>query len=635
MAIFSLSPSVEVKETDLTLIVPAVATSIGAFSGVFQWGPVNEAIVVDSEKTLVSLFGQPDKDTARDFLTAASFLSYSNNLRLVRVVGAKARNAHHGGTAPLIENAVDHEAKVSGLTDVKFIAKFPGTLGNSLRVSFADSATFEKWEFRHLFGSAVTVNKVATLTNEQPTITFTSPNTTANLAVGMSVSGTGIKEGSKIKSVDSATQITLDQNAESAQSDAALVFTTYSGAPSTTASVASKGGKDDEIHLVVIDEKGAWSGTAGTVLERYQGLSKANNAKDQNGATAYYAEVLNRNSKYVWFGGKHEKDNWGGDATQTFNPMDAAFNQPLTGGVSDNGDEVTVGQRIRGYEVFSRAESIDVSLVIVAGLNGLDDQKALANYVLDNVTSARKDCIALLSPNMTATVNNKDNELQGNLNFRNAIGDTSYGVLCSAWKQMYDRYNDQIVWVPLSGDLAGLCAHTDQVADPWFSPAGFNRGFLKNVLKLSYNPGSKAERDTLYQAGINPVTSQVGEGVVLFGDKTLQRKPSAFDRINVRRLFIVLEKSISTAAKNVLFEVNDEFTRNRFIGMVEPFLREVQGRRGMYDHRVVCDETNNTPEVIDSNGFVGDIFIKPSKSINAITLNFVATPTGVSFDEVS
>lgn len=634
MAIFSLSPSVEVKETDLTLIVPAVATSIGAFSGVFQWGPVNEAVVVDSEKTLASIFGTPDADTATDFLTAASYLAYSNNLRVVRVVGNNAKNAHNGGTATLIENSVDYDAKVSGLENIKFMAKYPGVLGNSLRVSMADSKTFEKWKYRHLFGAATTVNKTGTTQDSSAEVTFKGGMTTVNLQPGMTVTGVGIAEDTKIKTVDSTTQITLDKNAASAQTDTALTFTAYTGAPGTSASVASKGGSNDELHIVVVDEKGLWSGQAGTILEKFT-ASKASNAKDHQGATSYYVEVLNRNSKYVWFGGKHEKDNWGNDSTQTFEDMDTAYDEALTGGVSDNGSGVSVGNRIQGYSQYVRADSIDVSLVIVAGLDSLDDQKALSNYVIDNIVNVRKDCIALLSPNKTATVNNKGNELQGNLNFRAALSNSSYAVLVSSWKQMYDRYNDQIRWVPLSGDIAGLCAHTDNVADPWFSPAGFNRGFLKNVLKLSYNPGSQAERDTLYQNSINPVTSQIGEGVVLYGDKTLQAKPSAFDRINVRRLFIILEKSIATAAKYVLFEQNDVFTRQRFVGMVEPYLREVQGRRGLYDFRVSCDESNNTPQIIDQNGFVADIYLKPVRSVNFITLNFVATPTGVNFEEIA
>lgn len=636
MAIFSLSPSVEIREIDLTLIVPAVATSIGAFAGVFKWGPVNEATIVDSEKTLVSIFGEPDADTATDFLTAASFLAYSNNLRLVRVVGDSAVNAYNGGsTAPVIENSVDYESKVTNLTGVKFVAKYPGALGNSIRVSFADSATFESWAYRSLFGSSVTLNKTAGTTDASAIVTFTAPQSTANLVVGMSVTGVGIPLGAKILTVDSATQITLTANATATAASVALTFTSYTGVPGTSSYVASKGGSKDELHLVVIDELGLWTGTAGTVLERYVGLSKAFNAKDFAGAASYYADVLNRNSKYVWFGGTHEVVGWGGDASSNFSTLSAPVSVALTGGVSDNVTGVTVGKRMAGYEVFSKAESIDVSLVIVAGLDGQDDQQVLSSYVIENVVNVRKDCIALISPPRNAVVNNKGNELQAILNFRNVLTSSSYAVLDSGWKLMYDRYNDQMRWVPLAGDIAGLCAFTDNVADPWYSPAGLNRGFIKNVIKLAYNPGAKAERDTLYVNGVNPVTSQVGEGVILFGDKTLQAKPSAFDRINVRRLFIVLEKAIATAAKYQMFEFNDTFTRGRFVGMVEPFLRDVQGRRGVTGFKVVCDTTNNTPEIIDTNGFIADIYIKPARSINFIQLNFVATPTGVAFDEIS
>jgi len=636
MAIFSLSPSVEVRETDLTLIVPAVATSIGAFAGVFKWGPVNQATVVDSEKTLVSIFGEPDQDTATDFLTAASFLAYSNNLRLVRVVGNDARNAYNGGTvAPVIENDIDYDSKVSSLTGVKFIAKYPGALGNSIRVSYADSETFKNWKYRSLFGSSVILNKIGSTTDTSDVVTFVAPQDTTNLVVGMDVSGVGIPAGTTIKSIDSSTQITLSAPATATGTNVALTFTSYTGVPGTSSYVASKGGSNDELHLVVIDELGLWTGTAGTVLERYTGLSKAYNAKDFSGSSSYYADVLNRNSKYIWFGGTHEVTGWGGDASSNFSSLTDAVSLALTGGVSDNSSGVTIGKRMAGYQVFSRAEAIDVSLVIVSGLDSQEDQQALSNYVIENVVNIRKDCVALVSPPRNAVVNNKGNELQAILNFRNVLTSSSYAILDSGWKLMYDRYNDQMRWVPLSGDIAGLCAFTDNVADPWYSPAGLNRGFIKNVIKLAYNPGSKAERDTLYINGVNPVTSQIGEGVILFGDKTLEGKPSPFDRINVRRLFIVLEKAIATAAKYQMFEFNDTFTRGRFVGMVEPFLRDVRGRRGVTDFRVVCDTTNNTPEVIDSNGFVADIYIKPARSINFIQLNFVATPTGVAFDEIA
>ena len=635
MPIFSLSPSVEVKESDLTLIVPAVATSIGGFSGVFQWGPVEEVTIVDSEKTLADIFSVPDADTARDFLTAANFLSYSNHLKLVRVVGSTAKNAYSGGAvAPLIKNYEDYLGKVSGLTTVNWIAKYPGALGNSLKVSFADAGSFEDWDYRSLFGSAVTVNKTGATTSGDATVTVAS---TANLAVGMTVTGTGVPAATKILSITNATTFELSANATATGASVALVFTSYTGAPGTSSYVASKGGSNDEIHLVVIDEDGLWSGQAGTVLERYVGLSKSNVAKDFSGATSYYADVLNRNSRYVWFGGTHPTGgtNWGGAATVTFANLSAAVSVSLSGGVSDNGDTVTPANRIAGYTPFIRAEEVDVNFIIAPGLETQADQEVICDYITENIANVRKDCVSFISPPMDAVVNNKGNELQSILNFRGVLNSSSYAVLDSGWKMQYNRYNDQMVWVPLSADIAGLCAHTDQVADPWFSPAGFNRGFIKNVIKLAYNPGSKAERDTLYVNNVNPVTSMPGEGVVLFGDKTMQKKPSAFDRINVRRLFIVLEKAISTAAKYQLFEFNDTFTRNRFVGMTEPYLREVKGRRGVTDFRVVCDASNNTPEIIDSNGFVADIYIKPARSINFIQLSFIATPTGVNFEEIA
>lgn len=635
MPIFSLSPSVEVKESDLTLIVPAVATSIGGFSGVFQWGPVEEVTIVDSEKTLADIFSVPDADTVRDFLTAANFLSYSNHLKLVRVVGSTAKNAYSGGAvAPLIKNYEDYLGKVSGLTTVNWIAKYPGALGNSLKVSFADAGSFEAWDYRSLFGSAVTVNKTGATTSGDATVTVAS---TANLAVGMTVTGTGVPAATKILSITNATTFELSANATATGASVALVFTSYTGAPGTSSYVASKGGFNDEIHLVVIDEDGLWSGQAGTVLERYVGLSKSNVAKDFSGATSYYADVLNRNSRYVWFGGTHPTGgtNWGGAATLTFANLSAAVSVSLSGGVSDNGDTVTPANRIAGYTPFIRAEEVDVNFIIAPGLETQADQEVICDYIIENIANVRKDCVSFISPPMDAVINNKGNELQAILNFRGVLNASSYAVLDSGWKMQYSRYNDQMVWVPLSADIAGLCAHTDQVADPWYSPAGFNRGFVKNVIKLAYNPGSKAERDTLYVNNVNPVTSMPGEGVVLFGDKTMQAKPSAFDRINVRRLFIVLEKAISTAAKYQLFEFNDTFTRNRFVGMTEPYLREVKGRRGVTDFRVVCDASNNTPEIIDSNGFVADIYIKPARSINFIQLNFIATPTGVSFEEIA
>jgi phage tail sheath protein FI len=283
--------------------------------------------------------------------------------------------------------------------------------------------------------------------------------------------------------------------------------------------------------------------------------------------------------------------------------------------------------------LFASAEEVDVSLILQGKAVGSANNAQLANYIIDNICESRKDCVAFISPAKTNVVSNAGNESTSMVGFRNASRSTSYAVLDSGYKYQYDKYNDVYRYIPLNGDTAGLCVRTDDTRDPWFSPAGFNRGQIKNIIKLAYNP-DKANRDILYKANINPVVTFPGQGTVLYGDKTMLTKPSAFDRINVRRLFIVLEKAIATAAKYTLFEFNDEFTRAQFKNLVEPFLRDVQGRRGIYDFKVVCDSTNNTGEVIDRNEFVGDIYIKPAKSINFIQLNFVAVRTGVEFSEI-
>ena len=638
MATFSLSPSVEVIETDLSVVVAAVSTSIGGFSGSFRWGPVNEATVIDNENTLKSIFGEPDTDTARDFQTACSFLAYSNNLRVVRVAGENAKNAAAIKTGviqeqPYVENDLDLEAKVSAFKDLTFIAKYPGALGNSIGISMADSATFGNWKYRDIFGSAVNVNKTGATVDQSAELTL---NSTSLLEVGMYVSGIGIGDNARVQSIGADNKVTLTVPCTASGADVNITFTKYSGAPENSGEVEKKGGTNDELHIVIYDANGEWTGTKGTVLERYVGVSKASDALDYSGATNYYVDVLNRQSSYLSFAGTHIVDGWGVKASGTdFPSMEQQFDVVLSGGVDANAEaDISVAKRIEGYNQYKRSDSIDISLLIVAGLTSTEDQVLLTKHCIQNIAETRKDCIVLCSPPMEAVVGNTNNELQSVLTFRGLIGSSSYAAMDSGWKYMYNRYADNYVWVPLAGDVAGLCAYTDKVADTWYSPAGYNRGFIKNSTKLAYNPGSQAERDSLYVNGINPVTSQINEGTVLFGDKTLQSKASAFDRINVRRLFIVLEKSIATSAKYSLFEFNDAFTRNSFVNMVEPYLRDVQGRRGLTDFKVVCDDTNNTAEVIDKNGFVADIYLKPARSINFIQLNFVAVSTGVEFSEV-
>ena len=409
----------------------------------------------------------------------------------------------------------------------------------------------------------------------------------------------------------------------------------FDGAPGTSAQATAAGCSNDELHIVVIDTLGLFSGAVDTVVERFAFASKQVGNKLADGTNNYYKEVLNQQSQYVWWMNHPSGRNWGATSATAFDGTEQdgqtagqdALVLDLRGG---NVATPTTGDLQDAYSLFANKEIVDISLVLTGG-----HAAAVVNHVIDNVALARLDCVVFLSPPLAAVYNNAGSEAADVVDYRQTDinRNTSYAVMDSGWKRQYDRYNDQYINVPLNADTAGLCARTDQTNDAWWSPAGFNRGQLKNVVKLVWSP-NQTERDTLYKNGVNPVATFPGEGTLLYGDKTLLAKPSAFDRINVRRLFIVLEKAIATAAKYQLFEFNDVFSRAQFRSMVEPFLRDVRGRRGIFDFRVVCDETNNTGEVIDRNEFVADIYIKPARSINFIYLNFVAVRTSVSFTEV-
>jgi phage tail sheath protein FI len=384
------------------------------------------------------------------------------------------------------------------------------------------------------------------------------------------------------------------------------------------------------MHIIVIDAGGMFTGTQGTVLETFAFVSKASDAA-VNGATNYYKQVIFNKSKYIYaidpVDYVNQVGTWGTPAAgTTFNSPSTNKTTTLAGG----SDAVpTQGQLETAYGLFANKEQVDISLILTG-----DASVEVQQYVIDNVVNSRRDAVAFISPPQSAVVNQAGQET-GNIQtwLSNLSRNSSYVVADSGWKYQLDKYNNVYRWIPLNGDIAGLCVYTDTVRDPWYSPAGYNRGAIKNAIKLAWNP-SKTYRDVIYAAGVNPVVSFPGQGIVLWGDKTLQSKPSAFDRINVRRLFIALEKSISTAAKYSLFELNDEFTRAQFVALINPFLRDVQGRRGITDYKVICDGTNNTPQVIDTNQFVGDIYIKPTRSINYIQLNFVAVGTGVDFTTI-
>ena len=411
--------------------------------------------------------------------------------------------------------------------------------------------------------------------------------------------------------------------ADSASFSAWTYKNLFDTAPGTSSMANAVGGSNDELHVVVVDSDG-------TTLEKFAYVSKANDNRKSDGTNNYYKNVINSRSQYVWWM-DHTTDgtNWGQASSTDFDTITSPVTRVLSGGVDDL--TATDGQIQTAYSIFANDELYDISLIPAGKVSA-----ATATFIINNVAEVRKDCVVFVSPESISgdvIIGTGDSAINEINTYRNSLPSTSYAVMDSGYKYQYDRYADKYRWVPLNGDVAGLCARTDYTNDPWFSPGGLNRGQIKNVIKLAVNP-TKTDRDNLYKNGVNPVVSFPGQGTVLFGDKTLLASPSAFDRINVRRLFIVLEKAIATAAKFQLFEFNDPFTRAQFLNLVEPFLRDVQGRRGVTDFRVKCDDTNNTSQVIDSNQFVADIFIKPSRSINFISLNFIAARSGVSFTEI-
>ena len=633
---FQLSPGVLVVEKDLTNIIPAVASSIGGYAGNFAWGPSDEPVTISSEAELIKVFGKPNTVTFQSFFSAANFLAYSGNLVVVRAVGSVAKNATADGSGLLIKNEDVWENQYqdgSGAVGL-FAAKYAGSLGNSLKVSMADAGSFS----RTLTGTISTNLSGPNLTAE---ITGVSTLFTTEVIVGDTLmTSAGVVVGTVLEITD-ATTLTLVEAATVSLTAAANAVAEweYAGefdsAPNTSDFATNLGGLNDELHIVVVDQDGVVTGTPNTLLEKFVGVSKAFDAKSNQGANNFYRTVL-RGSQFIYWmdhqttGLSGSGSAWGIAAQNaSFKTQVAPTSVSLAGGVSESA--LTSGEVRAAYDKFADVETLDVNLIFM-GQHSLSDAK----YVIENIAESRKDCIVFCSPSQASVVNNAGGEAADIIAERIDASfnvNSSYGVMDTGWKSQYDKYNDLYRWIPLNADVAGLCARTDLTNDPWWSPGGFSRGQIKNVVKLAFKP-NKTERDNLFKKGINPVVSFPGEGTILYGDKTLLAKPSAFDAINVRRLFIVLEKAIATAARQQLFEFNDSFTRAAFRNMTEPFLRDVQGRRGVYDFRVICDTTNNTGEVIDRNEFTADIYIKPARSIRSITLNFIATCTGVAFEEI-
>ena len=636
---FQVSPGVNVSEVDLSTVVPAVSTTEGAIAGVFKWGPAKSRVLVDSEETLVARFGKPNGSlNPETFFTAANFLAYGNKLYVSRVIDSAAKNAVSNGSsvAVLVEND-DKIANVTITSNDDFIAKYPGALGNSLQVNVCKAAD----EYSVALGATISVsagsNAISFSANVEALGTAQAGDllkfgntTTGSHTLEIATIATGGLTGTfKTKYTGSRDITTLSPTKLWKYHD--LV----GGAPGTSVYTESKGGVGDEIHVVVVDEDGDISGTKGTVLEVFDAVSRATDAKTESGESNYWIDVIERQSQWIYAKGAYNlAANVTGASSTALTGKLANIDSLKLGVDSAAEGSISLADVADGYDLFKSAEDIDISLVLQGKAIGGSNGAGLARYIVDNICESRKDCVLFASPEKGDVVDNIGSELDDIKTFRNDITNSSYAFLDSGYKYQYDKYDDVYRYIPLNGDIAGLAVRSDELRDAWFSPAGYNRGGIKNLVKLAFNP-KKAERDGLYQSDINPVVTFPGQGTILFGDKTLLNRPSAFDRINVRRLFLALEKSISAAAEAQLFEFNDEFTRAQFKNLVEPFLRDVKGRRGLTDFRVVCDETNNNSQVIDSNKFVADIFVKPARAINFIQLNFVATRSGAEFTEIA
>ena len=664
---FLVSPGVQVNEVDLTNVVPAVATSIGAIAGAFQKGPVSSIVNISSEEELVEIFGKPvtTGNQFETFFSAANFLKYTDSLKVVRAESAIVNAGANSGI--LIrddDHYLDSFANGEG-SHGEWAARTAGTWANGIKVEICATSTAYEQDLssNNLVNTSTSAvgdtsiivddadasgfafnvgDLISFYSDTSNTVAVDDFNEYQVTAINTSTNALTIRLKDDPSGAGLQTAIPDDSKIKRRWKYADL----FSGPPGTSQYNTDNGkGSGDELHVVVADGTGDITGfdtdTAGNrtkaVIETFGFMSKNSSAKSPQGDSIYYPDVIFRKSQFIyWTDHISAGSNWGTDTTTTYTAVIPVTIDELTGGTDDF--STTAAEIELAYDKFKNAESEDINLVLGGSSSIVADTAAAQDThvtMLVNLVEGRKDCVAFASPYRSAVVGVTTSSKQAkNVEVAaDLIPSSSYLVLDSGYMYMYDKYNDVYRFVPLNGSVAGLCANTDQVADAWFSPAGYTRGNVRGAIKLAFNP-DKADRDVLYQSRVNPVVNFPGQGVVLFGDKTALTKPSAFDRINVRRLFLVLEKAIATAAKFQLFEFNDEFTRAQFRSLVEPFLRDVQGRRGITDFLVKCDNTNNTGEVIDRNEFVADIFIKPNRSINFITLNFVATRTGVAFSEV-
>lgn len=629
-----LSPGVRATERDLSLIVPTTSNLEGAFVGQFNWGPVEQPTLIDSEAELLETFWKPTNENSIDWFTASNYLSYSDKLWLVRMVDDNAANTSLRATNATASNNSgflvkndeiynemydDGELKLSHNTG-DWIARYPGDLGNSIKVSVCSSEA----AFSSTLTGTVTVVKGAN------SVIGVGTQFTTELVVGDFI--VIANEVHKVSTITSNTALTIETRHVAGASAVTAsrrweYFFEVDTAPSTSVYTQTLGGSNDEMHVIIVDEDGLITGQKNTVLEKYQYISKARDAKLPNGTVNYYKEVINQRSNWIRWAGHDSLTNIGNLATgTTFGTATLPKNYSFVGGKT--GAPINNDERIRGWDFFKSDEDYEVSLLL-----GGDADTTLAVHLINNIAEVRKDCLVYLSPPRAYVVNNKGREMDDCITFRNTLPSTSYAALDGNWKYQYDRYNDVYRYIPCNADTAGIHVRSSVERDDWWAAAGLNRGHVKNAIRLAWNP-RQADRDMLYKNSINPVVVFKGEGAVLFGQKTLLNKPSAFDRINVRRLFIALRKSISRMSKYFLFEFNDPITQAQFRNIVNPYLRDIQGRRGVQEFYVQCDSTNNTPERVDRNEFHASIYIKPTRVAEFIYLDFVALRSGVEFAEV-
>lgn len=646
-----LSPGIQVKEIDVSTVIQAASATVGAYVGRFNWGPIGTVELISNETDLVNTFGAPKvafsntpagaNARALSFLTASSYLAYSNALRVSRVANINdsvgTNNAKNSvadlstsgtPTGLLVKNTDDFLAKDStgSFSSYFLLGKYAGNFGNSIKHSTCFTANqYHSVDIPNSTGDW-TLNK-----NESGAKTLTAAliDVSTFFAVGDYVQFTysGQTYKNKVTAVTTTKLTLVDIGSTLPYFPASATSGIVTNVQKYWEFAGSVNGAPaaNEFHLVLTDATGFITGEVGTVLYVYPYLSVDVNKLNPDGTSAYWKTILNNTSEYVWAGGLDLTSQFVSTSYKTATAVLVSGTNGTTPGQDDY---------IQAASIFLDKENIDISVFIAPPLQDALIDSVVPNYLIQNLAEVRKDVVVYVSPKYSDVVNVPGQELTNVKAFRNTLSSTSYGFMDTGWKYMYDKYNNTFRWIPLCGDTAGTAARTDNELDAWWSHAGLNRGGIKNCIRLAWNP-NQVQRDDLYQVGINPVITQNGQGTILYGDKTLLSRPSSFDRINVRRLFIVLEKAISNAAKYSLFEFNDEITRTRFVTMVEPFLRDVQSRRGITAFKVICDETNNTPQVVDTNRFVGSVLIKANRSISFITLNFVSVPTGISFEVVA